>query len=281
MGSFMDKVGGFVSDISGFDVTGVVPGLTGQLGAEASQQGAQLQYQSVLKGIEAQKEARESVQKNLQPYLNMGTATIPAYQNLLTPQGQQSYLKSNPMFNAAVQNASDQLKGVAASRGKLGSGGLVNQLFQNYLGQGDAFVNSQFNRLGQALNIGQNSAAMQGSNIQNSANNITSLLGQGGNALAAGGIGAANAYSQGAGNIMGLAGMAASFFSDERLKEDMTPIGKDAEGNTLYSWKYKVHNPMFVGYSAQEVAKKDPSNVMLDQSGYLKVTEKYKPVRVS
>lgn len=267
MGSFFDKVGGIVSDISGFDVTGVVPGLTGQLGAEAAQQGAQLQYQSG-------REAREQLERLNAPYLALGERNISPFEQLLSPEGQQSYLSNNPMFNAAIQNTSDQLKTSAAAQGKFGSGGLRNQLFQNYLSQADQAINSQFNRLLAPVTIGQNAANFQGA----SASEL--ITGQG-NALAAGGIGASNAYAQGGANVAGIGAALASFFSDERLKENMVPVGKDRNGLTDYLFKYKGDDKLYLGKSAQEVAEKDPRNALLDASGYLKVTDKYAPTRVS
>lgn len=139
--------------------------------------------------------------------------------------------------------------------------------------------NLKFNQLASVLGNAQNAAAGQGAATTNSANAISDLYGQGGNALAAGGIGASNAYAQGAQNMVGLGSMIASFFSDERMKEDMEPIGKDENGMTVYKFKYK--SPEFVGYAAQEVAQRDPSHALLDPSGYLKVTAKYAPKRVS
>lgn len=267
MGGFVDKIGGFISDISGFDVTKVVPGLTGQLGADASMQGAQLQYQS-------SKEARDQLERLNAPYLNLGRDSIPAFQRMLTPQGQQEFLKTNPMFQAAIANTGSQLKGAGAAAGKFNSGGMVNQLFQNYLGQGEQFVNNQFNRLLSPVTLGQNAANFQGASASD-------LITGGGNALAAGGVGAANSYAQGGANVAGIGGALAAFFSDERLKEGMEPIGKDENGMTLYKFRYKIDNPLFVGYSAQEVAQKDPENAMRDHSGFLKVSAKYKPQRVA
>ena len=88
------------------------------------------------------------------------------------------------MFQAAIDNTSNQLKNQAAARGKLGSGGLVNALFNNYLSQGQNFLNNDFNRIFNVSQMGQNAAAGVGSNIQAGANNISNLLGQGANANA-------------------------------------------------------------------------------------------------
>lgn len=283
-GSKLGKIDPVLGLQSGYasGIKGIWDDISGKSGEEAAQDAANMQYKAAMAGVQEQRAARESMRQDLLPYQQLGTAAIPQYQQMLTPQGQYSYLESNPMFQAAVNNAATQMKGTGAATGKYNSGGMVNQLFQNYLGQGENFINSQYNRLYNTVGIGQNSAAMQGTNTANSAAQISNLYGQGANAMAAGQIGAANAQAQGTQNLMGLAGMAAAFFSDERLKEEMIPVGKDNSGKNLYAFRYKVENPLFVGYSAQEVAQEDPAHVMIDPaSGFLKVSAKYAPKRVA
>lgn len=51
------------------------------------------------------------------------------------------------------------------------------------------------------------------------------------------------------------------FFSDERLKEDMKPIGKTFDGQPIYSYKMKGDHRPQIGLSAQEVEKKHPNAV--------------------
>ena len=53
----------------------------------------------------------------------------------------------------------------------------------------------------------------------------------------------------------------AGFFSDERLKENMRPVGKTKDGQTIYSFNYKGEKRTQIGLSAQEVAKKHPEAV--------------------
>lgn len=267
---FVRKLGGGSTPIqSGLGLPKIgdlVSGISGQSGAEAALAGSQLQYLS-------SKEAREQLERLNRPYLDLGNSAIPAFKSFTADPSGYSFLQNNPMFSAAVDNANSVVSNASAASGKFNSGGTVSELFNRYLSMGDQFVNSAYNRLLGPVTIGQNAANFQGANSAN-------LSTQGANALAAGGIGAANAQAQGASNLVGIAGTIASFFSDERLKTDMEPIGEDKEGNTIYKFNYK--DPVtYIGYSAQEIAEKDPGNVLLDRSGYLKVTEKYKPVRVS
>jgi hypothetical protein len=53
------------------------------------------------------------------------------------------------------------------------------------------------------------------------------------------------------------------FFSDERLKEDMEPIGKTFDGQPIYRYKMKGDKRDQIGLSAQEVEKKHPHAVGL------------------
>lgn len=53
------------------------------------------------------------------------------------------------------------------------------------------------------------------------------------------------------------------FFSDERLKEDMEPIGKSFDGQTIYRYKMKGDSRDRIGFSAQDVEKKHPHAVGL------------------
>lgn len=84
-----------------------------------------------------------------------------------------------------------------------------------------------------------------------------------------------NAFSSILGSGMGIAGLglqAASVFSDERLKEDISePIGKTFEGIPIRLWRYKGDPEPRVGFVAQEVAKHRPEAVDMHPSGYLTV----------
>ena len=53
------------------------------------------------------------------------------------------------------------------------------------------------------------------------------------------------------------------FFSDRRLKENVKPIGKTHDGQTIYSYNYKGDPRTQIGLMAQEVEKKHPDAVGL------------------
>ena len=57
------------------------------------------------------------------------------------------------------------------------------------------------------------------------------------------------------------------FFSDRRLKEDVAPVGKTFDGQTIYRYKYKGDDRTQIGLMADEVQKKKPEAVGL-HGGY-------------
>lgn len=57
--------------------------------------------------------------------------------------------------------------------------------------------------------------------------------------------------------IQGVASIA-SIFSDERLKEDIEPVGKTKGGLPIYTYKYKGDDTPRMGVMAQDVKKKQP-----------------------
>lgn len=77
------------------------------------------------------------------------------------------------------------------------------------------------------------------------------------------------AYNAQTGALGGLFGSAMSLFSDERLKEDIEPVGETYEGQTIYKYRYKDGGPTQMGVMAQE---SDPEAVSVDPfSGFLMV----------
>jgi len=73
------------------------------------------------------------------------------------------------------------------------------------------------------------------------------------------------------GGLMGGVSSVAAAFSDERLKEDIEPVGT-LKGHKLYEYTMKDTGERQIGVMAQEVRKKRPDTVKKDpESGYLTV----------
>jgi hypothetical protein len=73
------------------------------------------------------------------------------------------------------------------------------------------------------------------------------------------------------GDILGLATSALGFLSDERVKEDIRPVGELDNGQTVYAYRYKGDPRMQIGLLAQEVAEDRPDAVMDMGGGILGV----------
>ena len=87
------------------------------------------------------------------------------------------------------------------------------------------------------------------------------------------------AQKTGAGDVLGTAAQLATLYmmSDERLKENIKPIGKSENGHNVYTWDWNdkakelgVNDPT-TGVLAQEVMKYMPKAVIKDANGYYKV----------
>lgn len=198
----------FLGDVVEIGTFGLIDGdtFTGQAGADAARGASAAQAAAMREGIALQRESRDLARGDLQPFRAFGQSGIGPLEGMLTSQGQFDFLKSNPMFQAAVNNTSSQLKNIAAASGKANSGGLVNQLFQNYLGQGQSFIQPQINNLFNRVNLGQASAAGQANTALTSGANMSSLMGQIGDARAAGIVGAQNARTGALNSILNLGG---------------------------------------------------------------------------
>jgi hypothetical protein len=267
------------------EATGMYEDVSGKTAEDAAKKAGKKMSTAAVYAADLQaqsaREARSLTERMSQPYRDLGEQNIGAFQNLISnPMG---YLENNPMFNAATAQQSEGIKNLQSLSGKSGSGGTVNQLFQNYLAQGNEHINQQYNRLLSPVQMGQNAAAGQ-------ATQSAGLITGGANAQAAGHLGAANAQANalmgaanaGAAGTQNLLGLGAMLFSDRRLKENIEVKGRGDRGLPLYTFNYIGEKDKYLGYMADEVQKLDPNEVFLDaETDYLKVSYKYAPVRLS
>ncbi len=292
MGFFSKITGG--SDIGGLPGAGsIVGGFTGATGAAASLEGAQLQFDATKLGIEEQREARLSAEARLQPFAEFGLETLGDLRGSVSEGvgvAPASQILSDPFFQAIGADQDRRLIAQQAALGKAGAGGTKDALARQQLLLGNQFRQQDFGnrlqanqqRFGQLFNItnlGQSSAAGQANAGLRTAGAISDPTTQGGNALAAGGIGAANAQAQGSQNLAaGAMGLLAAF-SDERLKTDVKFKSQKTIGDQIYNWYTWTWNELAEslnltgvseGVIAQQVQKIKPGAVFTD-SGFLKV----------
>lgn len=183
---------------------------------------------------------------------NVGN-TLTAGANQQGATGMQVALASSNIANQAAQ-----VQGQLATQGAAQQGAFLTQGAQN---------------ASQAL-IGGGNAAANG--ITQSAFHTSQGIMGSTNAINQGNVNAANARAQGQQNtqntLLAVASIAAMFFSDERLKENMQPIGK-IHNLTWYEWDWKgeakdlVGAEMSTGFAASEVQAKYPECVT-SKDGY-------------
>lgn len=101
--------------------------------------------------------------------------------------------------------------------------------------------------------------------------NDPGVMGTIGSALSgAGAVG--NLFSAPAGGTSAAAGFAA-LFSDERLKENIEPVGKLDDGQKIYAYNYKGDGTPQIGLLAQEVEKFVPDAVRTDPGSGMKMVD--------
>lgn len=94
--------------------------------------------------------------------------------------------------------------------------------------------------------------------LQNYANLTSAIGGLGGQTSGS------TRQGMGFGDVLGAVGTGLTLFSDRRLKESITPIGKTPGGNRLYSYSYKWSPTVHIGVMADEV----PHAIAGEVNGY-------------
>jgi hypothetical protein len=143
--------------------------------------------------------------------------------------------------------------------GLLGQAGAQQQALQQRA------IDAQRGEFGRALGYGQQQLGLLQGGLGTPLVSTTGTASERG--ITGKGFGEAAA---GVGTLVGL-------FSDKKLKENIKPIGKSANGHNLYTWDWNekakslgVDSPS-TGVIAQEVMKYMPKAVFKDASGYYKV----------
>lgn len=233
---------------------GFVRRITGKNQADAIREGAQLQSTA---GAEAS--------TLLDPYQQIGEQGLNKASFLTDPVEQYDFLQSNPLFQSSLDNANRQTQQVAAARGRLSAGDTMEQLSKNVMLSASPLIGQQKQSVGELLNFGQSTALNQGNLLTGQA------------AVQAGGlIGAENARSSGATNLLNMAGQVGGMVaSDPRLKKNIIGTGEENGYNTYtWEWNEDANNLGLFGAAfgvmADEVKAIKPEAVTSD-GGYMKV----------
>jgi hypothetical protein len=259
---------GFVRE-GGLDVLG----LGGSATAQAAREGVQLQAESGREAIAEERAAREAAQQFFEPFAGVAERGIEEGGFLADPQAQFDFLQQNPLFDLALENANRVTQQSAASQGRLSAGDTLTALSNNVLLSAQPLIDRQRQDIGALLNLGTGITTAQANTAIGQGTNVGNLLTDIGSAQAAGGIGAANAQTQGNQNLASIGMGIAAMFSDERLKSDIKESG-EYKGHKWYRWRWNgIANTLGLngaseGVLAQDVIKTNPDAVTSDASGY-------------
>lgn len=109
------------------------------------------------------------------------------------------------------------------------------------------------------------SSSGQGTSTQETSKSLWSNILGGAAGLSGlnGALGGGWLSSLGSGAMSGLGGLSSMFaLSDERVKEDIEPVGETSDGQTVYSYRYIGDPEPRMGLMAQEVEQRDPGAVI-------------------
>lgn len=198
-------MGGIINKITGADKA-----------AKAQEKAANQSYDLAQQALQISQEQFGKTQKNLAPFLQFGSAQLPALQGVMQPLNRQDELATyyaSPEFNMMSQQARGQQLAAAEATGGLGSSSTSNalasiapQLGMSYLGQREAQQADLFNRLMAGAGMGLNAATMTGQAGQNYASQAAGALGQASNAAQLAGAAKAGGAMSGFNTLLGLGG---------------------------------------------------------------------------
>lgn len=234
-----------------------VAGLAGSaMSSKAAKSAANTQAQAANRASDLQMQQFQQMQGNLQPYMQLGTSTIPQLQQLLGGGGlnarfsfdpTQQQLEQTPGYQFALQQGQKGIDNAMSAKGLNLSGaqmkglenfntGLASQTYQQqYQNALQNFQTNyglsadQYNRIAGLIGLGQNAAAGVGNAGLQTASTMGNFMTSGANARAAGTVGSANAWNSG---LSGLGGNALLY---SLLKPGQTnSAGLSAPGATNY-----------------------------------------------
>lgn len=246
------------------------------LGARSKDRGitraSDFQRDAAQGGIDVQSEQFQRIMELLGPSSEGGDLARQqqlALLGLLGPEAQQqaqSQFSESPGQQFIRERQQRALTRNQSAIGGLGGGNIKTALQEQAAGFAAQDFGNQFNRLGGLAGQGQQANIALGQFGQASAANIGNLLTNQGAAEASGTLG--RAESRG-GLISDITSGLGSIFSDSKLKDNITKIGKIGCLN-VYEWTWKTTGLDDVGFIAEEVKEHFP-DIVEEHNGFLRV----------
>lgn len=228
--------------LSGAALAGIAIGgatlVSGLVGANASENAANIQAGAAEEGIAEQSKQFAAVQKLLAPYVAAGGPALEAQQAFLGLKGPEAEraaierITGGETFKALANQGEEALLQRASATGGLRGGNVQAALGQFRPQLLSSLIEQQYSRLGGLTSLGQQSAAGVGTAGMNTGVNVANLLGQQGAAFAGGEIAQGRAFgaipaaiSGGLGIYSGLGGNFTSPASAPPVIDDGYSVG--------------------------------------------------------
>lgn len=183
----------------------ILGGITGGKGASKA---AKIQADAYKQGLAQQQAQWNQTQANLSPFLNLGTSAVNPLGNLVGVNGNTAQqaaidsLQNGPLFSSLVRNGENSILANAAATGGLRGGNTQNSLANFRSDTLAQVIQQQLGNLGGLVNTGVGAANSLGSFGQANANASSNLLGQIGNAQAAGAAAPYSAFQNALGGVL-------------------------------------------------------------------------------
>ncbi|MGH1427445.1 MAG: tail fiber domain-containing protein [Arenicella sp.] len=283
-----------------------------EIQAGAALQGASITADATNRATELNETIYNETVERLDPYVQLGAGSLGDVAQGSTIAGlndRLSQILDSENFNALADSQHRSASTYLASKGLGRSGRAASEIGQIDGNLAMQIENQLFGRASNNVDRGQNAAANLGGLGQNFANSQGQLLSAGAsqisqltaNGAAASAQGLQAAANYGANAITDSANALAAgqqadqqqrnqniqtgvtatvallaAFSDERLKENMQPVGKHKD-LTVYEWDWKedaqgiTGTEMDIGYKAQEVQERYPECIIEHETGLLMI----------
>ena len=215
-------------------MTDIVDQFTGQAGADAARESSQAQIQAAQMAIDEQRRAGEQGLGFLDPFSQVGQLGLDQMGFSTDSQAQFDWLQNNPLFQFALDNANQSTMAQGAAGGRMAAGDTRERLSNNVFLSAQPLIDRQIGRINNNLNMGLGTAQSQSNTAMGVGSNVSNLMTDQGAARAGGIMGAANARTGAANNLMQMGAMA---FSDSRLKENAEIVG-NKNGFNVWSWTW-------------------------------------------
>lgn len=276
-----------------------VAGIAGSaLSSSASGSAADAQSGAANNATRAQLQMFNTVQKNLNPYMQFGNQALNPLEGLLglngsggiDPSLMQKTLQNMPGYEFTLNQGLKSVQNSAAARGLGSSGAALKGAGTYATGLAQSNYDQYYNQLLGAAGLGENAAAGVGNAAVSTGQGIAGTIQNAGNAQAAGILGSANGINNAIGsasNGLGLYSLLGGSFgggggggyndlfnmsnsmaqmSDRRLKSNIRKIGALRNGLSIY--RYIIDGREDIGLMADEVERVHPEAVVTMPNGY-------------